>query len=522
MSETGESPTPNLSGHYDTESQKLANERARLELQERRLEQERTMGKFDIHPEGFVPPDGELTYEQYLAQRPREGVVRDELNGGYREAHTGKYASEEGYLSAQEVSLDEKVTPRTSLDDLGLVALAKEAAAAKRRNDIADEKEIEKVVRARIEQQARSEKSGNLTVTDVETAVEQEMQTFYDRVARLGAAQTPPDAAPSSDATEATEPVSETDRASGSGDSVVSEEGSSPDVANKVEVVDVNDIVTTTTGNGDTGITENVSREQFGEEFDTLTSPFGLGKWAKEGLEGQANSDTTRADTDTEVVPADDEPASRSDEVDVESSDEQEEGEDERQSSWWERNKKFFGIDYYAAQWTMMLQRSRESGQVSEDMTQEQVNEVLERKRRNQLLGMITVAVATGLVAYVAMKGGTVDGNAVAGGVSPDTIPDVTPGITDQLPGVESVGEVPLGPELSVEALNPGYEIPSGTGGEALFQRLGLEPRGWYQYQDDLLTRFPDSFYRMDSGNVGIAQSGWLPNEVQTYIESLR
>jgi len=529
MPETGESPTPHLSGQYDADSQKLADERVKLELKERKLEQELSMGKYDVHPEGFTPPEGEMTYEQYLAQRPSEGVVRDELNGGYREAHTGRYASEEDYLAGKEVMPDEETADRTRLDDLGLVALAKEFAEAKQRNDIADKKEIEEAVRSRIEKQAYNEKSGNLTVADVEKAVEQEMRVFYDRAERLGADRSP----------------SDTDQSS-----------------------EVGDFVTIKTGNGDEGITENISEQQFGEEFDTLTSPFKSGRFANKepnkesGVDSEGSADETEAPkkytfggVEVEVgeeyeapdgsemvsiifngdkvfvskkllIEAEAEPDSgqEDDEIEQEEAEnDQEDGENERQSSWWSRNKKFFGINYYAAQWTMMLQRSRERGQITDEMTQEEINEVLERKRRNQVLGMVTVAVATGLATYLAIKGNGVHHDAVAsGGVTPDTMHDVTPGITDHLPSVDTAGDVPPSIDISVEPLNPSYEIPSGTGGEALFQRLGLEPRSWYRHQDDLLNRFPGSFYRMDSGNVGIAQSGWLPNEVQSYIESLR
>ncbi len=73
-------------------------------------------------------------------------------------------------------------------------------------------------------------------------------------------------------------------------------------------------------------------------------------------------------------------------------------------------------------------------------------------------------------------------------------------------------------PTIPVEVFN----IPSGQGGEELFRNAGLDPAQWYAYEDTLLAQFPNDFYRMDGGHVGIAHSGWLSQGAQDFINSIR
>lgn len=63
--------------------------------------------------------------------------------------------------------------------------------------------------------------------------------------------------------------------------------------------------------------------------------------------------------------------------------------------------------------------------------------------------------------------------------------------------------------------------IPLGGGGEELFEGLGMDISKWYNNENTILERFPDEFYRMDDGHVGIANPGPLSEEAQDFIKSL-
>jgi len=56
------------------------------------------------------------------------------------------------------------------------------------------------------------------------------------------------------------------------------------------------------------------------------------------------------------------------------------------------------------------------------------------------------------------------------------------------------------------------WNIPKGSGGEALMERLGADKSTWYQHQNDFLNQFPSEAYRMPDGNVGFDDPGKLSN----------
>lgn len=95
----------------------------------------------------------------------------------------------------------------------------------------------------------------------------------------------------------------------------------------------------------------------------------------------------------------------------------------------------------------------------------------------------------------------------------PDTSGVETAPPPDTSSGIETV-PTPLPGEF--------FNVPSGQGGEALFTNLGIDPSKWYANEDTLLAQFPDDFYRMGDGHVGIAHSGWLSQGAQDFINTLR
>lgn len=206
----------------------------------------------------------------------------------------------------------------------------------------------------------------------------------------------------------------------------------------------------------------------------------------------------------------------------------------EKAKKWYQKaGRDMFTPTYWAAKWTTNLTKLRESGEITSTMTIEEKEKILSRKRRNKILAVAAGAAAAGLGAFLLYKG--LDGSSTSEVGAVDlgdlNVPDgsVESPATNELNMsdlYDNTVEVPEKPEASEAAIefqpDVGYDVPKGSGGESLFSRLGIDGREWYDIQFDLLDKFPDSFYRMDDGNVGISQPGMLPQEVQEYINSLR
>jgi len=106
--------------------------------------------------------------------------------------------------------------------------------------------------------------------------------------------------------------------------------------------------------------------------------------------------------------------------------------------------------------------------------------------------------------------GGDFDGNG---------IPDDQPGgIAEPTPEPEPTPDSgPVGPEAIVA--DPDFIIEDGEGGIHFFQDLGLTEADWYSVDQELLTNFPDDFYPMPGGQVGLAHPGQLSLEAQEFIK---
>ncbi|MGH7218233.1 MAG: hypothetical protein ACREGE_02215, partial [Candidatus Microsaccharimonas sp.] len=109
-------------------------------------DQKEAFGKFDV----TAPDEGEHTYQSYLDQRPAEGAVRD--GSGYRNAHTGTFASEQAYETQKGDTQgyydqlggigDQEVYEAPNYEEMGVMQLAKEAAKARELGDKAEEAAI--------------------------------------------------------------------------------------------------------------------------------------------------------------------------------------------------------------------------------------------------------------------------------------------------------------------------------------------------------------------------------------------
>ncbi|HEY8886838.1 MAG TPA: hypothetical protein VIM31_05075 [Candidatus Microsaccharimonas sp.] len=66
------------------------------------------------------------------------------------------------------------------------------------------------------------------------------------------------------------------------------------------------------------------------------------------------------------------------------------------------------------------------------------------------------------------------------------------------------------------------FNISSGEGGLELFNSLHIDPQNWYANQESFLRNFPNDFYRMPGGGVGIGHQGLLSEAARNAIEALK
>ncbi len=192
-------------------------------------------------------------------------------------------------------------------------------------------------------------------------------------------------------------------------------------------------------------------------------------------------------------------------EVDEDTSDE-ETGVDNRARSWFKRakdavngglTKLYFGIGR-----TMNKLASNER---KEGETDDEYNERMKRNGRRAAVGIAAVAAAYG--AYRLYHGIDSGSGGGTGGSSPEHPFNPTVDPSDLGPDTPSGG----GNTAHAELLNSdAWNIPKGSGGEALMDRLGVDKSVWYEHQNEFLDRFPNEAFRMADGNVGFDDPGRL------------
>lgn len=100
-------------------------------------------------------------------------------------------------------------------------------------------------------------------------------------------------------------------------------------------------------------------------------------------------------------------------------------------------------------------------------------------------------------------------------------IPDNSEFVTDaqkETADIYSGGEG--APGSSEFSYNPNFSVDYGEGGIHFFQDLGLTESNWYEVQQELVEKFPDDFYSMRNGDVGLSHVGPLSTEAQQFITS--
>ncbi len=183
---------------------------------------------------------------------------------------------------------------------------------------------------------------------------------------------------------------------------------------------------------------------------------------------------------------------------------------------------------------------------IKEDMSPEEKDKIRKQNRYGAIaFGAAAAALTIGLFAANGMNANesgvepgalptpepteTVDPNLQdilnpGGAAGGDTEPNFGPGMTipdwdGPIGGGEAAPEV-AAPEVVVP--NEAFNIPAGGGGEQLFGDLGIDTSKWYANENTLLANFPNDFYRMESGHVGISRPGFLSQGAQDAINALK
>ena len=104
----------------------------------------------------------------------------------------------------------------------------------------------------------------------------------------------------------------------------------------------------------------------------------------------------------------------------------------------------------------------------------------------------------------------------------PGSESNISQELKETLNNTEATGAGTEITNAAAEVYSQPVDIWRGMGGEALFQQMGFDNLDWYSHENNLLQMFPDDFYRMEDGHVGLAYPGQLAPDVQQYIESLR
>jgi hypothetical protein len=244
------------------------------------------------------------------------------------------------------------------------------------------------------------------------------------------------------------------------------------------------------------------------EVIDTYTNDEGeaMVTVGKDGVGiKQLSAESLAAMQDLELTPeSDDESHEDEEDQTPEEEVELEEGEDIVESRWktWAKRAKdavngALTKTYFGLGWTLngLAKNERKEGE-----TDEEYQERMKRNGRRIAVGITAVAVAfSAYKLYNGIESGS-GGGAQTGGVVPE-LPHESHGTGN-----------PANPHN--ELLNStAWNIPEGSGGEALMDRLGVDKSVWYEHQNDFLQQFPDQAYRMPDGNVGFDNSGRLSKE---------
>jgi hypothetical protein len=475
------------------------------------------------------------SHADYHAQRPSDGIIRDSGSiSGFRDALTGQGASLEAYEAQNTVTQTgtkeywkklegiNNGVEETNFANMGVMQLAKEQAKAEALGDIAGVNEVRGVFDQYMLEQATSEGSG---ITDADLDKE---SARYDALVKKFVSN---------------EIIDAEDPAVQDVENLVVPGADDEEDAPKAEDVPSADAETTQApaeaakeASTETEKTRHNATAELNGQTVTITKKF-------MGDDGEIVYKVEKADGSTDLVSAQ--------ELVLPAAIEKEPLGD-RLKKWWGKAKEIveekLTFEYLGAMWTNLQNETINRGVDPFESFDEQ-----ERKRKRNrtviILGGAGLLVASYIlnnhdqIAHTLFSGGDVAGalptpGASGGnGLSPhdQSVAEALSGrnhTADALQQVPSSNRIDA-QEAAAAAPPPAVEAPSaadmaafnvgnGEGGLELFNNLNIDPAKWAGNANDLLAKFPQDFYQMASGGVGIAHQGLLSPEARNAIEALR
>lgn len=459
--------------------------------------QNENFGKYDE----FIGPlnSGIDSHDSYHAQRPSDGVIRE--GDTFRNAESGKFASPDDY-SAQNGSTNEqpldyydKVNGVTEnieyiapdYENMNVPQLALATAKAEMIGDKAEVDDIKAIVEHLL-MEAATHPDSDMTDKDYNDEIAR-----FNHLVELAKAKVLNKTDGESVAAEATPAEPET--AEAGSDTKEAEKATVPEhkQGDKAELNGANVVI----------------------ESTFL------------GSNGKIAYEVTKPDGTTELVYADKLtfPAEKT----------EEESATERLKLFWKKSSNFIKekltLGYMSAKWAVedsIINRGVDPLTTSF----EDVEKIRNRNRIYLVAGTAAVIVAAIILKETNPLGHLFGGGDLAGSVpgsgssGSETLSAHDQNVFDSMHpdtnGVETA--TPVDQQLPVVdvAPDPAYTIPSGEGGLELFQKLNIDTSKWGANAESFLNRFPQDFYRMNSGGIGISHQGILSQGAQDAINALR
>lgn len=141
------------------------------------------------------------------------------------------------------------------------------------------------------------------------------------------------------------------------------------------------------------------------------------------------------------------------------------------------------------------------------------------RKSMYKAAGAVALGLVLGTAGHMLVTGGDAIGFGHGGSGTESHVSVVEqPGSQHVFPDIEELQDVPAPEAAPVYDLN--FFVEPGEGGIHLFQDMGLTEANWYTVHQELLQNFPNDFYPMPGGQVGLVHSGQLSIEAQEFIKA--
>jgi|GEM_PF-2685854 len=516
------------------------------------VEQSEKFGKYDE----FIGPlnSGDHSHDSYHAQRPTEGIYRNgnNLHKATDGKDSGEFAKLEDYLAQTDTSNGKNAEYYDTVNGIGENANAeyappdyesmktRELALALVHAEMVGDPATVEEIRGAVEHllmEAATHPESEMTDEDYEA----ELQGFdnHVRLARAVLGQEAPEAPAATEQTAAEN--SPVEIPAGDEASAAAETDASGD-----EVSNETDSTTPEGEEAERLAFQPGTKVEFNGEqvtvlgaFDALNDTIGYEVTHADGTKSlRYANELTTIEEESEKDTAVEESGEKKSKM-------------ERLKNFWNKSKDFvvekFTMAYMETKW--MLQDSIINRGVDPlTMTGEEMEKKKERNRTIAFLGAGAVILGaiilnqTDAFGHFSAGSESVDigsgtGTSAGGSEVPQPLSDHDQEVVDSMyPGGDgSSAEYPddngSGADAAFEEEQPPtpevvqYDpitVGNGEGGYALFDSLGLDSTTWDTNAENLRSQFPQDFYRMEGGGIGLAHPGQLSQGAQDAINALR